>query len=120
MCDTYDWIKVSISGWVDDYQPGFVECRFDDRYGNTWRFVVKMPYVTVAELGPDSCYPCPGELPCHVTSRSHDASGRRVVWIATDWPYSVAPIDGTTRFEVFEEQMVTDHIEDAGKRGESP
>ena len=56
MSETYDWIKVSISGWVDGYQPGFVECRLDDRHGTTWRFVVKMPYVTVAELGPDSCW----------------------------------------------------------------
>ncbi|MDQ0468932.1 hypothetical protein [Labrys wisconsinensis] len=111
-----DLIKVSIAGWVDDYQPGFVECRFDDRFGTTWRLLVKVPYVTTAELGRDSCYPQPGELPCHVTSRGHDASGRGVVWIETDWPSSVAPIEGTTRFEVFEEQMAKECFDDGRGR----
>ena len=43
-------IKVEISKYVDDYQPGVVECVFIDARGKKHFIVEKLPIITTADL----------------------------------------------------------------------
>lgn len=52
--------------FVEAYQPGIVECQFQDAEGQVHSIIGKMPYFTDANLWFDSKYPQPGEVECKV------------------------------------------------------
>ena len=52
--------------FVDEYQPGIVECQFRDSDGQTHAIIGKIPYFTSANLWSDSEYPQPGDVECRV------------------------------------------------------
>jgi len=43
--------------FVDEYQPGIVECEFADAEGRIHKIIEKIPIVTAADLWSDSAYP---------------------------------------------------------------
>lgn len=99
-------IRVRIIRWVDDHQPGIVECRFADRSGREWTIIEKLPVVSDAPLSEGSAYPQPGAIACTVVSRSSDPSGREVAEVDTAMPFHIEAVDGETRFHVFADDLI--------------
>jgi hypothetical protein len=98
-------LDVLICRFVDDDQPGWVECRFTDAHGREWSIVEKVPVVCAEDLDARSPYPRPGIVGCRVVERRRDAAGRELALIDTEWPWSIAATSGETRFEVASEQL---------------
>ncbi len=53
-------LRVEITRYVDDHQPGFIQCEFVDAVGQRHTMVDKVPMFTIADLDFESCYPQPG------------------------------------------------------------
>jgi len=98
-------IKVEISRYVDDYQPGIAECMFIDAWGNTQVFVEKVPVVTSAEIDANSSYPQPSVIACQIVGK-RDVDGREVVKVETETPWHIESIAGEACFEVFPDQLI--------------
>lgn len=101
-------VRVVVSRYVDDAQPGWVECRLVDVHGAEWSFVEKAPVVTAESLDAESPYPRQGVLACEVVERRLETGGREVVVIDTGRPWQIAATSGQTRFEVRPEDLVDD------------
>lgn len=95
-----DELLVQIDRFVDDHQPGFVECSLVDAYGVKYIFVEKIPIVTVESLGKDSSYPRPGAIGCQVERRWSTSDGRSLVEVSTAVPWGIESTSGETRFVV--------------------
>lgn len=81
--------------YVDDSQPGWVECRLTDANGRGWTFVEKVPVVTDADLDGESAYPRLGLIACDIITRDD-----RVVRVDTTRPWGIESVDGQTQFDV--------------------
>jgi hypothetical protein len=99
-------INVVISRFVDEWQPGWVECKLTDAWGCQWTFIEKVPIVTTAGLDAQSNYPQPGVIACEVLERRRSADGREVISVDTTKPRGVESTSGTVRFDVLLEQLV--------------
>ena len=102
------YIRAEITRWVSDHFPGFVECRFADRFGREWVFVDKAPVFTDAELRSDSQYPQPVLIGCEVVARGQDDAGREITDITTETPFGIEATDGTRTFQLFADQLQSD------------
>lgn len=98
-------IRATITRFVENYQPGIVECRFTDAHGTEHIFVLKMPYVTSEHLAADSLYPIPGSIACRIIDTRETIQGQRVVIVDTDEPDAIESSTGISRFEVFADQL---------------
>lgn len=99
-------IRVPIVRWVDDHNPGWVECALTDVAGLTWSLVDKLPIFSEdVNLDANSNYPQPGELACEIVGEEADSRGRKIIIIDTRSPWGVEAVDGTTRFHVLPEQV---------------
>jgi hypothetical protein len=98
-------IKVRITRFVDEDQPGFVECQFVDAKNHTWTFIEKAPILTAEDLWSDSGYPRDGVIECEVIQRSADEGGE-LVTVDTERSAGVESTDGTTRFEIRSDILV--------------
>ena len=94
-------VRVGILRYVDDHQPGWVECRLTDAHGRVWAFVEKVPIVTTESLDATSDYPRPGVIACEVVA----GEGSAIIQIDTARPWGVAATTGETRFEVRPAQL---------------
>jgi hypothetical protein len=65
--------KVKITRFVDDAQPGLVECEFADASGETNRFVDRVPIFKATPLDANSDYPIGGAIDVEIIERK---SGR--------------------------------------------
>jgi hypothetical protein len=99
-------IRVWICRWVDDDQPGWVECELRDDTGSTHVFREKVPVVTHAALGPLSRFPRPGVIACVVLGRHRAADGHEVVSIDTQLPWGMESTSGLSRFDVDARNLV--------------
>ena len=99
-------VDVAIVRWIDDDQPGFVECQLTDMFGTVWRFIEKLPVVSSQPMSAASNYPQAGGIACQVTKLGRDAAGREIVEIDTGDPWGVQAVDGTTRFQVYADQVI--------------
>lgn len=99
-------IAIQIERFVDDHQPGFVECRLVDAHGLSHLFVEKIPVVTAANIWSHSSYPQIGAIACEIESESIDAEGRMIAHVNTVQPWSVESTEGLTRFVVLASQVV--------------
>jgi len=100
------FIKVRIARWVEDYQPGIVECELIDRLGKRSSFTIKLPVVTTEQLSSASEFPREGYLPCVAIASSSDDAGRDVIVVDTSLPLQEEADGGNTRFEVFADQVI--------------
>jgi len=98
-------VSVEISQYVDDSQPGWVECRLVDALGDEHLFVEKVPVVTRAHLDATSSYPQTGVIACIVLGRSEHGDGRQLVHIDTQRPWGIESTMGRDRFDVLAEQL---------------
>jgi hypothetical protein len=104
-----DWcVKATITRWVDDDpQPGIVETRLTDRFGNNYLFVTKFYDVSDSDLNANSEYPEPGFIGCKVLMRHTDKNGRETALIDTGAHRNCSEsTDGLTRFEVYADDVL--------------
>jgi hypothetical protein len=99
-------IAVEIVRFVDEHQPGFVECRFQDAHGGVHVVVEKVPVVSTEDLRSNSHYPCPGAIGCTVEREYEDHEGRSLVAVNTELPWHVESSSGQTRFELLSSHVV--------------
>lgn len=97
-------VNVEISRYVDNSQPGWVECRLVDALGDEHLFVEKAPVVTTAHLDAASSYPQAGVIACIVLGRS-EHGGRQLVRVDTQTPWGIESTEGKDRFDVLAEQL---------------
>lgn len=93
-------LGVRIVRFVDEHQPGWVECEFVDIEGRIHKVVEKIPVVTSADLWRDSAYPQPGIIRCEVLGKWSDAQGKQLARITTDRPWLIESTEGLTEFVV--------------------
>ena len=75
-------LAVQIVRFVDDHQPGWIACEFQDAQGRFQTLVDKIPIFSEEYfLDEKSGYPRPGVLRVAVLSRLLDAHGQEVVRI---------------------------------------
>ena len=98
-------VRVEIFRYVDDWQPGWVECKLIDALGREHVFVEKVPVVTTALLDATSSYPQAGVIACTVVARRERDDGRAIVRIDTQTPDGVESTAGLSQFEVFPEHL---------------
>lgn len=93
-------LKVKIVRFVDEYQPGWVECEFFDIEGRIHKVIEKIPVVTSADLWRDSAYPQPGIIRCELLEKLSDTQGKQLARITTDRPWAIQSTKGLTEFVV--------------------
>jgi hypothetical protein len=98
-------IKISITSFIDDHQPGFVECKFYDAYGKEHIIQDKVPIVTEKDLDANSKYTQDGVIACEIVKEWNDSKGQKIFTVNTSKPWGVDTIYGLTEFEVLEEQL---------------
>jgi hypothetical protein len=96
------FLKVAITRFVDDHQPGFVECTFVDARGIAHTVIEKVPIVTTEHLSRDSQYPREGAIACTIVGRTVRADGELLMRVDTTLPDHVESQQGETVFEVSE------------------
>ena len=101
-------LVVDIVRFVDDHQPGFVECRLLDAKGHIHYFVEKVPVVSTEDLWSSSKYPRPGVIACQVIQRWLDGS-QQLLKVSTELPWHIESTTGATEFVVFESQVRLDY-----------
>jgi len=99
------YLSVLIVRFVDDHQPGFVACEFQDADGQTQTLVDKVPIFTTEYLDADSDYPKQATAACVVLSRWRDAAGRDLVRISTVKPCCIETAEGMSEFVVLASQL---------------
>jgi hypothetical protein len=99
-------IRVAITRYVSDDQPGFVECEFLDAHGHRWVFVEKIPIVTCETLDDRTRYPRPGVIACTVVGRRPDAARGQIILVSTQHPDYVESVDGVDQFEVLPTALI--------------
>jgi hypothetical protein len=93
-------IKVRITRVVDDHQPTFVECVFDDAAGMQHAFHLKLPVVSLAYFVEEADLPMEGTLSATVVALTSDASGRPCAKVDTSRPWHEVSTAGETKFIV--------------------
>jgi uncharacterized protein YodC (DUF2158 family) len=100
-------ISVLIKKYIsDDPQPGIVECRLFDAYGNEWVFQDKTAVIGLGPLDADSDYPQPGVIACEIMKQWQDVNGREIVSVNTERPWGVETLTGASRFDVLRSQII--------------
>jgi hypothetical protein len=98
-------VQVTITRFVDEAQPGWVECTLTDIHGQSHIFVEKAPVVSKANLDARSLYPQQGVIACEIFVTWLDITGREVLTIDTSSPWSVKSTSGKTQFDIFASQL---------------
>jgi hypothetical protein len=98
-------LKVSVTRFVDEHQPGFVECQFFDADGARHVIIEKVPVVSSERLWSDSEYPRATDIDCVVVERFTSPQGVPLVRIDTDLPWHIESTSGQTVFVVQESQL---------------
>jgi len=98
-------LSVRIVRYVDDSQPGWVACEFEDAEGLRHTVIDKVPVFTVDTLGADSTYPKLGHMPCEILGRWRDANGRDVARISLSNPLDSKSEEGLSDFLVLAAQL---------------
>jgi hypothetical protein len=98
-------IKIKITKFISDDQPGFVECTFIDANQKLHFVQDKVPIVTEKYLDANSEYPQDGIIACEIVKEWKDSNGQKIFTVNTSKPWGVDTVDGLTEFDMFEEQL---------------
>lgn len=98
-------VTVEIARFVDDHQPGFVECVLIDAAGTKHTFIEKGPVVSAANLTATSVYPQSGSIACEVQDEWQSTEGTSLARISTEQPWGVESQNGHTVFVVAKSQL---------------
>jgi 3-dehydroquinate dehydratase len=99
------YLKIKIVKYVDDSQPGWVKCVFEDVQERQWSFVEKAPIVTSQQIGHGDNYPLDGEVECSLISEFTDSNNNKIVTIDLSSPLGIEAENGQSKFNVFESQI---------------
>ena len=99
-------LKIKITKFISDDQPGIVECTFNDAWHQLHIVQDKVPVVTEKYLDANSEYPQDGVIACEIIKEWKNPKGEKIITVNTSRPWSVDTIDGLTEFDLFEEQLV--------------
>lgn len=100
------YIKVSITRFISNDNPGFVECRFTDVHKREWIIHEKVPVITLDDLDENSIYPQPGFIGCTLLNKWTDDSGRTILTVSSELPWHIETVDEQTEFDVLTEQVL--------------
>jgi hypothetical protein len=98
-------LLVQIDRFVDEHQPGFVECSLVDSSGEAHLFLEKVPIVTTENLWSNSQYPQPGAIACRVERELRGQEGEPLVQVSTEFPWHVESTTGKRQFIVRASQI---------------
>jgi hypothetical protein len=98
-------LLVQIERFVDEHQPGFVECSLIDATGKKHSFVEKIPVVTTENLWSNSPYPRPGLRACQIEQEVQITNGEAIVQVSTELPWHIESTTGETKFVVHPYQI---------------
>lgn len=101
-------LVVQIERLVDDDFPRFVGCSLIDADGARHDFVEKVPMVSASDLRAESHYPQSRCIDCTIEDEWIGESGKAIVRVSTEKPWSVASITGITEFIVLKDQVIFD------------
>jgi hypothetical protein len=99
-------LRVQIMRYVDDSQPGWVACEFEDAEGHRHTLIDKGPIFTSESLRSNSSYPKPGGMPCEVLATWWDSNGRELARISTEYPLYNRSAEGQSEFVVLSSELV--------------
>jgi hypothetical protein len=98
-------LAVTVTKFLDEHQPGFVECKMVDASGKEWTFNEKISVViTHDDLWKDSRYPQPGLLAC-IEVDSTPAQNPALITVDTLTPWGIESVDGISVFTVLRSQI---------------
>jgi hypothetical protein len=100
-------LLASAERFIDDAQPGWVECVLTAAEGKVHIFREKVPIVTAEKLDEWSTYPRSVMLGCRVLGQRTSSAGRAVIEVDTSEPWGIESIEGRTRFVVAPQLLVT-------------
>jgi hypothetical protein len=98
-------LKVEITQFVDDHQPGYVECVLLDASNKLHRFIEKAPIVSSENLSSTSNYPRLGSIDCVIEDRWEADPGVSLVRVNTETPWGVESTEHVTKFVVHLSQL---------------
>ncbi|HWZ98086.1 MAG TPA: hypothetical protein VN025_10015 [Candidatus Dormibacteraeota bacterium] len=98
-------LAVQIVRFLDDHQPGWVECEFVDAEGRKHTILEKVPVVSFDDLERNSNYPCGGVVPCTTIAQWQDEKSRKLARISTADPAAIESKEGLSEFVVLAEQL---------------
>ncbi len=102
---TISAIKVQITSYTSDDNPGFVECRFHDAWNKEHVIHDKVPVVTLENLDANSAYPRPGVIGCTVIKEWMDENGREIISVTTEKPWAIDSTEGNYEFDILASQI---------------
>jgi len=98
-------IKIKITRFVDDHQPGFVECKFNDAFGKEHIVIEKVPIVINEYLNENSSYPQDGVIACIILKTWQDDKQRKIVTVTISEPIYNTSEERLTEFDLLEDQL---------------
>jgi hypothetical protein len=99
-------LRVTITRFVDDYQPGIVGCEFVDATGRLHEVVEKVRCLSEEDLDASNAYPRAGSLRCTILRQWKDEESRALAHINTDIPWHVESTAGLKEFVVLESELM--------------
>ncbi len=99
-------IKCLITKFIDEHQPGFVECKLNDAWNKQHIFHEKVPIVTIENIWNNTTYPVNGVIGCEITREWIDENGRRIVTVTTSAPWGIETIEGIIELDVLRSQII--------------
>ena len=102
-------IKVLITKFVDNSQPGWVECEFLDKKKKKHIFQDKVPIITTEYLDEESIYPKKGFLGCEILEELV-FDEKKALKVTTEKPWDIETYEGFNEFYVFPNQIIDINI----------
>jgi len=99
-------IRVTITRWVQDTQPGVVAFQLVDAHGVAHEFIEKTSVVDSEPLDPAVAHPQPGAIECTLVAHTIDSGGAPLITVSTEKPWHIESTAGQTLFVVRPEQLV--------------
>jgi hypothetical protein len=97
-------LAVEIVRFVDEHQPGSVECKLVDVNNEVHLFMEKAPIVSTEDLWSASAYPRAGPIRCEVLA-SWNEGNACLVKVTTENPLAIESTTGQTKFVVLASQL---------------
>jgi len=98
-------IEIDIERFIDESQPGWVECSLTEALGIEHKYREKVPIVTAESLDSDSSYPRKGVVACVIVERCI-LDGREIVTVESESIWGVESIAGESKFKVLSENVI--------------
>jgi hypothetical protein len=81
-------VKAKVTKFIDESNPGFVECQFVGVNGLIQIFNDKVPIFTTKMLDKNSNYPVDGIVGCEIIE-TKNINGKNIVKINTELPWGI-------------------------------